>query len=340
MQQRPVSMEVVEPSEAEEEGQRPAVDAVDGNGFFQSEVQHVEETVYEAEDAVVQAETTDCADREEQSDKEASSSEAHRGSNNEQYGEVSLQANDGGEQERESEQPLMVVQRVDEADQREQYVLLFRNAEDEPVETYVVEGELQDEEENEELVQEQEATQPTTVKINGKKCFKCDECDYVCKRRNYLKIHKQKVHVTPREMVCYLCQGNFASTAALYAHMGQVHAEELPYSCDICGYRARARHRIVSHKLSHDKEPRYKCDFCSFATRHKYLKTQHEYTHQEEKPFSCSICEYKGRWRSSVYMHIKKRHGDLQGLEAQSCVQEQGETASSGVELPKTPASR
>ncbi|XP_003743733.1 transcriptional repressor CTCF [Galendromus occidentalis] len=343
-QSRPVALEIIARGAPKAEEEEPPVGhAIDGDGYFQSEVQDVRETVYEAAHGVQETEIGADANRDQDADKESSNIESDANASNVEYGgECSLQTTDGDEEEkRQQEQPMMVVQQVDEGDQREQYVLLFRNDDEEPVETYVVEGELQEEEdENEEQLPEQETVQPAAVRVNGRKCFKCDECDYVCKRRNYVKIHKQKVHVTPREMTCYLCQGNFASTATLYAHMGQAHAEELPYACEICGYRARARHRIVSHKLSHDKEPRYKCDFCSFATRHKYLKTQHEYTHQEEKPFSCSICEYKGRWRSSVYMHIKKRHRDLQGLEAQRCVQQEIETTAPECAPPKTSSTR
>ncbi|OQR69682.1 zinc finger protein-like [Tropilaelaps mercedesae] len=231
----------------------------------------------------------------------------------------------------ESGQQLMLLEQLHGTDGtpgvRQEYVLLFQEgAGAEPLEAYVVEGELDPGafsdkmevaesktsapcgETDDEPVEDTDS-KPLAVRIDGRVHFRCDECDYVSRRRNYIKVHKQKVHVAPRALPCHVCQSTFLSTVALYAHMAEVHSAELPYSCDQCGYRARARHRIASHRLSHDKEPRYKCGKCGFATRHKYLYTQHEFTHQEPLPFSCSLCDYKAKWRSSVYMHIKKRHG-------------------------------
>lgn len=157
---------------------------------------------------------------------------------------------------------------------------------------------------------------PQQVTVDGQIRFKCDQCAYVCKKKSYMKVHKTKVHYMPKAVMCHLCQASCITTAALYIHMGQVHSEELPFACEICGYRSRSRHRITAHKMSHDKEPRYKCAVCEFATRHKYLHTQHMYTHQDEKPFWCSMCGYKAKWRSSVYMHIRKVHGqDMSGHE-------------------------
>lgn len=232
----------------------------------------------------------------------------------------------------ENGQHVMLVEQLYGADGttsgRQEYVLLFQEGPGtEAMEAYIVEGELDsaasfervsstevkltqpsDEAEVEHI--EDTDDKPLAVRIDGRVYFRCDECDYVSRRRNYIKVHKQKVHVAPRALPCHVCQSAFLSTATLYAHMAEMHSAELPYACDQCGYRARARHRIASHRLSHDKEPRYKCGKCDFATRHKYLYTQHEFTHQEPLPFSCSLCDYKAKWRSSVYMHIKKRHGE------------------------------
>ena len=87
-------------------------------------------------------------------------------------------------------------------------------------------------------------------------------------------------------------------------------ADEKPFQCQHCDYRARFKVSVVSHELIHTGEKPYGCQYCPYKSRFKNAVAAHERTHTGEKPFGCKYCDYRSNDRTALQTHERTHTGE------------------------------
>ena len=87
-------------------------------------------------------------------------------------------------------------------------------------------------------------------------------------------------------------------------------ADDRPFQCSQCDYRARFKVSLTSHELTHSGEKPYGCQYCPYRSRFKHAVTAHERTHTGEKPFGCKFCDYRSNDRTALQTHERTHTGE------------------------------
>ncbi|XP_049819974.1 zinc finger protein 260 isoform X6 [Aethina tumida] len=112
-------------------------------------------------------------------------------------------------------------------------------------------------------------------------CFKCDQCNRICKTKKLLKKH-------------FL-----------------IHTQEKKYSCEICGKTFRQKYEVTAHLRSHNK-PTFQCDICSKMFVHKSHLNTHRRKHLGEYVAFCNDCQMGFVTQTSYKTHRNVHHDNLQ----------------------------
>ncbi|KAH8024230.1 hypothetical protein HPB51_022333 [Rhipicephalus microplus] len=95
-----------------------------------------------------------------------------------------------------------------------------------------------------------------------KYCFKEFETPYS------MQCHAEAAHLKPDGIVCKICSQEFDLVSSLIDHMKLYHnPSEMPYSCQLCGFRSSFHHDVVSH--FHESSP-LEHDAALRVTRHRF----------------------------------------------------------------------
>jgi len=109
------------------------------------------------------------------------------------------------------------------------------------------------------------------IHTSDEKPFKCDHCEYRCRRKDHLENHI-RVHSDDKEFSCTVCQRQFRQSAGLRQHM-RLHSDKR-YKCELCSKRFRHIDSLKYHKLIHEGRKPYGCKFCGrrFRSRVAYIR--------------------------------------------------------------------
>ena len=80
---------------------------------------------------------------------------------------------------------------------------------------------------------------------HGYKSFKCDKCDYVSSRDQYLKKHVRDQHANDI-FNCDLCDYSWHSKSTLQGHVKSVHSNA-SYQCQKCDHIAKRQSSLTCH---------------------------------------------------------------------------------------------
>lgn len=116
--------------------------------------------------------------------------------------------------------------------------------------------------------------------------FKCDKCDKVFSKPQYLKCHQN------------------------------LHDDMYPYECEICGKKFSWKHSLTGHMNVHNqtKTQPYKCKVCSKTYAHSGTLSWHMAKHRNEEfmntssgmgSIECKICKRKFQKQGSLQVHMK-----------------------------------
>lgn len=84
--------------------------------------------------------------------------------------------------------------------------------------------------------------------------FRCDQCDYVTKKKVLLNRHLLTQHSNDRPYVCNLCGRDFKMKRALTVHIAQ-HGSTTKFKCPFCDRTFNSSTNFYTHrKSSHPKE--------------------------------------------------------------------------------------
>ncbi|XP_075032554.1 uncharacterized protein LOC142094377 isoform X2 [Mixophyes fleayi] len=119
--------------------------------------------------------------------------------------------------------------------------------------------------------------------------------------------------VTPEEQMevklhrCKDCDKAFATGVELLKHK-KYHKPENLFKCPFCEHETTEAVDLILHVQVHGDNRPFSCEHCSFATTDSFKLSRHMRTHTGEKPFTCSVCQAKFTQKTSMEMHILRKH--------------------------------
>ena len=152
-------------------------------------------------------------------------------------------------------------------------------------------------------------------KGHGEK-FKCNQCNFSCKRINSLKVHKRFKH-DGIGYKCSICDHTVRRAHILRQHM-EIHNEPT-LQCQRCELKANGPIDLKRHMERHN--PKYLCDKCDYKTYDAGNFTVHKIVKHGNDILKCSLCKYETKSKRSLKKH-KTKHPEE---DAHSKVQNESE---------------
>eukprot|EP00088_Acartia_fossae_P010415 TRINITY_DN15188_c0_g1_i5.p1 TRINITY_DN15188_c0_g1~~TRINITY_DN15188_c0_g1_i5.p1 ORF type:complete len:298 (-),score=35.33 TRINITY_DN15188_c0_g1_i5:356-1210(-) len=144
----------------------------------------------------------------------------------------------------------------------------------------------------------------------GERPYCCDVCGKTFQTKEYVELHKQKIHgnITFSEP-CQICGKIFPWEQNLRNHMNYVHnMGQKSYSCDQCGKAFNQKTSLTNHMEIHQEERPVQCDLCEKTFKSVRNMKRHKKTHSVIKPYQCDECEFESNSNSYMVQHYKRVH--------------------------------
>ncbi|CAI9549932.1 unnamed protein product [Staurois parvus] len=106
---------------------------------------------------------------------------------------------------------------------------------------------------------------------------------------------------------CKDCGKAFSTGMELLKHK-KLHKPENMFKCPFCENESSGALELILHIQVHNDDRPFHCEQCNFSTTDSFKLTRHKRTHTGEKPFTCSVCEAKFTQKTSMLMHIQRKH--------------------------------
>ena len=143
---------------------------------------------------------------------------------------------------------------------------------------------------------------------------KCGDCDYKCKRKITLDVHRASKHGAGNLKVLFCdeekCDYRTFNRNNLYSHKYSVHAIK---KCNTCGYQSKSTAKVKLHKtIKHGAAllPLLSCftDKCNFSTYDKEKMKEHAKNVHRLKNLTCQLCDYVAKRKSKLRDHMANKH--------------------------------
>ncbi|XP_073538796.1 uncharacterized protein [Phyllobates terribilis] len=106
---------------------------------------------------------------------------------------------------------------------------------------------------------------------------------------------------------CKDCDKSFFTGLELAKHK-KSHKTENLFKCPFCDHETAEAEDLVIHIEIHNDYRPFHCDQCNYATTDAFKLTRHKRTHTGERPFSCSVCQITFTQKSTMEMHVLRKH--------------------------------
>ncbi|XP_065310106.1 uncharacterized protein row isoform X1 [Dermacentor albipictus] len=162
-----------------------------------------------------------------------------------------------------------------------------------------------------------------------KYCFKEFETPYS------MQCHTEAAHLKPDGIVCKICSQEFDLVSSLIDHMKIYHnPSEMPYSCQLCGFRSSFHNDVVSH--FHENHVGTNALLCRFCLRVYIVKFSNNCASIGVQNFYCHLFKHLARTsarRCPICCLVFLSHLDMKAHREKEHVSMLNET---GVEAVKT----
>ena len=143
-------------------------------------------------------------------------------------------------------------------------------------------------------------------------------CEYKCRNKGSMKTHIKKVKHKARNYIPKI------STEAEEIINSAVKIDsDGKYVCDYnteCQYRCKSKPGVVRHiKVVHLNLVSYKCTQCSYATKFSQCLAEHVSSLHEKVKHTCKFCSYTSIHKGTIYLHIRKTHGNHEKKKCSEC---------------------
>lgn len=149
--------------------------------------------------------------------------------------------------------------------------------------------------------------------------FQCDKCGKKFMLKSKLSDHKNRKHSTPVNCLFEGCHKQFKRKDIMTNHYKNIHLgikHKKSLECDLCGFKAIAKCKLVPHMNSqHLKVRPYKCHICDYDDIEKRLLNQHiKLFHGPNGPvkYKCPKCEKAMCSSTALRQHIIAIHDGIQ----------------------------
>ncbi|PRD34589.1 UNVERIFIED_CONTAM: zinc finger protein [Trichonephila clavipes] len=172
----------------------------------------------------------------------------------------------------------------------------------------------------------------TKFKHNGsKKCannsslvLSCPHCSYQTTKQHYYDRH-QRLHCSKRTFIhqCEQCCYKTHRREHFLRHVANVHGDQRPYLCHICGKAFKRGDALQQHHQTHSEvlseNTNYKCTICFKQFRSQSHLLEHQAIHSELRSFLCEICGASFKTRSVHRKHVQSIHRNPRSFSCDVC---------------------
>ncbi|XP_077109352.1 uncharacterized protein LOC143765974 isoform X2 [Ranitomeya variabilis] len=106
---------------------------------------------------------------------------------------------------------------------------------------------------------------------------------------------------------CKDCDKSFFTGLELAKHK-KSHKKDNQFKCPFCEHETAEAEDLIIHIQIHNDYKPFRCDQCNYATTDAFKLTRHKRTHTGERPFSCSVCQITFTQKSTMEMHVLRKH--------------------------------
>jgi len=151
--------------------------------------------------------------------------------------------------------------------------------------------------------------------------FKCIECEEKFPHWKLLRCHLWKKHQIDTDLLtCDLCESFKTDTLSKLLVHKEIHSEDRPYTCDVCGKGFKQFSQMRNHQMIHtehqsENNRKYlrskECDIChrQYANQ-KCLNKHIQAVHNKIKPFVCPYCGHTAARKAMMELHIRVHTGE------------------------------
>ena len=155
--------------------------------------------------------------------------------------------------------------------------------------------------------------------------FKCDDCDYVTKRKGDLGKHRLSKHTDPSEIdwqQCESCSTKCKTKGLLNKHVSDRHGEKT-FKCSDCEYATTTATNLKRHVTSvHGNTRSFACAEPGCGMKFNTLSNLQDHTarrHLDERRYKCQLCDHSCKSSSDLAKHVSNKHSDKRPFTCLQC---------------------
>ncbi|XP_040291711.1 zinc finger protein 271-like isoform X2 [Bufo bufo] len=126
-------------------------------------------------------------------------------------------------------------------------------------------------------------------------------------KRRRLQLINPENQIEVKLHKCKECNKSFSTGLELVKHK-KSHKPENQFKCPFCEHETTEAEELILHIQIHSEDRPFHCDQCNYATTDAFKLTRHKRTHTGERPFSCSVCQITFTQKSTMEMHVLRKH--------------------------------